>query len=175
MKLAIIVTAQLVSIVTANLATFSSCEKVHCMPLVLSGNTIYNNVHECRRCYAVNRAAPGRSTNNKFYTHCVEVLKVTSSGTEDTVKKENAIQDVMMCADQDSAYSGSISHKKESTQEKGEINRDKWVIETGADIDAVDKRNDLRQEYLVRTGIKQLTIQTGNGKVDAESVGEMGL
>lgn len=78
-----------------------------------------------------------------------------------SVMKENAVQDVLVYADQESGYSGSLSLKKVSMQEVGELNRDQWVFDTGADIDAVDNRNDLGREYLVGPGTKQVSNHIG--------------
>ena len=53
--------------------------------------------------------------------------------------------------------------------------KSRWLFDTGADIDATNNRQHFKQDTIVELKPKQFPIQTGNGVVYAESVGEVWL
>ncbi|RKF80251.1 hypothetical protein GcM1_195020 [Golovinomyces cichoracearum] len=75
MKLAIIVIAQLVSLVTAEPAIYSTCQKLTCSPFKASDGSIYKNVHLCKKCSPAGTKTTESDPFERFKTHCVQVRK----------------------------------------------------------------------------------------------------
>lgn len=57
----------------------------------------------------------------------------------------------------------------------GDEAKNRWLFDTGADIDATNNRHNLKKGTIVELKTKQFPIQTGNGIVYAECVGEVWL
>ena len=53
--------------------------------------------------------------------------------------------------------------------------KNRWLFDTGADIDATNQKRNFRPGTIVDLGPKQFPIRTGNGIVYAECVGEVWL
>ncbi|RKF84248.1 hypothetical protein GcM1_132008 [Golovinomyces cichoracearum] len=157
MKLAIIVIAQLVSIVTAESAEFFVCEKSSCAPLVRSdAKVLSKNVFQCKICHRAGEA--GQNLDKSMMSSCVTVVK--KSIRQHTRK-----------------YPGQQTRKSPEQQTRFNKSRDEYsqiyvggLSETGL-VDNWTIATDLRQEYSVTPGTEQFSILTENGEVDAKIVG----